>query len=183
MYQIHQLCRPSCVCARAPLIVPHSLGLNCRGRNTDTRFTPSEMVVVPRTTIEPPCPGTGPALACATAKAPQTATAPQTAAGGPQAHRMHLSAVPPPDANRPCWCGDHAMAFTAAVWSLNLSWAEDMDADQISSWLSFPPEASCRSSGDHCASERQRTTMSGGWDKSGWTQAWQQRVVLGRGGE
>lgn len=27
---------------------------------------------------------------------------------------MHLSAVPPPDASNPCWCGDHAIAFTAA---------------------------------------------------------------------
>ena len=35
--------------------------------------------------------------------------------------RMHLSAVPPPEASRPCWWGDQAMALTAAVWSENLS--------------------------------------------------------------
>ncbi len=34
--------------------------------------------------------------------------------------RMQRSAVPPPDASKPCWWGDHAMAFTAALWSLNL---------------------------------------------------------------
>lgn len=32
---------------------------------------------------------------------------------------MHLSAVPPPDASNPCWCGDHASALTAAVCWLN----------------------------------------------------------------
>ena len=34
--------------------------------------------------------------------------------------RMQRSAVPPPLASRPCWWGDHAIALTAAVWSLNL---------------------------------------------------------------
>lgn len=33
--------------------------------------------------------------------------------------RMHRSAVPPPDARRPCWCGDQAMALTAAVCSMS----------------------------------------------------------------
>lgn len=33
-------------------------------------------------------------------------------------NRMHRSAVPPPDARSPCWCGDHAMALTAAVCSV-----------------------------------------------------------------
>ena len=28
-----------------------------------------------------------------------------------------LSAVPPPEASSPCWCGDHAIALTAAIWS------------------------------------------------------------------
>lgn len=28
--------------------------------------------------------------------------------------RMQRSAVPPPEASRPCWCGDQAMALTAA---------------------------------------------------------------------
>lgn len=32
--------------------------------------------------------------------------------------RMHRSAVPPPEARRPCWCGDQAMAFTAARCSV-----------------------------------------------------------------
>lgn len=36
-------------------------------------------------------------------------------------NRMHRSAVPPPDARSPCWCGDHAMAFTAAVCSVRRS--------------------------------------------------------------
>lgn len=27
--------------------------------------------------------------------------------------RIVLSATPPPDANNPCWCGDHAKALTA----------------------------------------------------------------------
>lgn len=26
--------------------------------------------------------------------------------------------MPPPDASSPCWCGDQAIAFTAARWSL-----------------------------------------------------------------
>lgn len=33
--------------------------------------------------------------------------------------RMHLSAVPPPDARSPVWWGDQAIAFTAAVCSVN----------------------------------------------------------------
>lgn len=33
-------------------------------------------------------------------------------------NRMHRSAVPPPDARRPCWWGDQAMAFTAARCSV-----------------------------------------------------------------
>ena len=35
--------------------------------------------------------------------------------------RIHLSAVPPPEAKTPCWWGDHAIALTAAVCSLNLN--------------------------------------------------------------
>lgn len=35
-------------------------------------------------------------------------------------NRMHRSAVPPPLLSRPCWWGDQAIAFTAAVCSLNL---------------------------------------------------------------
>lgn len=32
--------------------------------------------------------------------------------------RMQRSAVPPPEANRPCWWGDQAMALTAAKCSV-----------------------------------------------------------------
>lgn len=35
--------------------------------------------------------------------------------------RMHRSAVPPPDARRPLWWGDQAMALTAAVCSVSLN--------------------------------------------------------------
>jgi len=34
--------------------------------------------------------------------------------------RIHRSAVPPPDARRPVWWGDQAMALTAAVCSVSL---------------------------------------------------------------
>ena len=63
--------------------------------------------------------------------------------------RMHLSAVPPPEASSPCWWGDHAMAFTAALWSLNLMTGEVEFRFQMYSWLSLPPLAISRSSGDH----------------------------------
>ena len=63
--------------------------------------------------------------------------------------RMQRSAVPPPDARRPCWCGDQAMAFTAAVWLLNLSTGLVECRPQMYSWLSLPPEAISLSSGDH----------------------------------
>lgn len=33
-------------------------------------------------------------------------------------NRMQRSAVPPPDASSPCWCGDQAIAFTAARCSV-----------------------------------------------------------------
>ena len=35
-------------------------------------------------------------------------------------NRMVLSAVPPPDARIPCWCGDHVKALIAAEWSVYL---------------------------------------------------------------
>ena len=63
--------------------------------------------------------------------------------------RMHLSAVPPPEASRPCWCGDQAMALTAALWSLNLMTGDVEFKFQMYSWLSFPPLAISLSSGDH----------------------------------
>jgi len=62
---------------------------------------------------------------------------------------IHLSAVPPPDARRPCWCGDHAIALTAAVCSVKRNTGCCDRWFQTSSWLSFPPEASSRSSCDH----------------------------------
>lgn len=33
-------------------------------------------------------------------------------------NRMQRSAVPPPEASSPCWCGDQAIAFTAARCSV-----------------------------------------------------------------
>lgn len=62
---------------------------------------------------------------------------------------IHLSAVPPPDARRPCWCGDHAIALTAAVCSVSLNIGCCERWFHTSSWLSFPPDASSRSSCDH----------------------------------
>jgi hypothetical protein len=64
-------------------------------------------------------------------------------------NRMHRSAVPPPDASKPCWCGDQAMALTAAEWSENFMAGVLLFNDQMHSWLSLPPDASWRLSGDH----------------------------------
>lgn len=91
--------------------------------------------------------------------------------------RIHLSAVPPPDARRPFWWGDHAMALTAAVCSVSFKigcwecWFHTRSWKSIKqlvlhnqaighwnwykghaitiTWLSFPPEASSLSSWDH----------------------------------
>ena len=63
--------------------------------------------------------------------------------------RMQRSAVPPPLASRPCWCGDHAIALTAAVWSPNLMVGAVECNPHTYSWLSLPPLAISRSSGDH----------------------------------
>lgn len=63
---------------------------------------------------------------------------------------MHLSAVPPPLARRPCWCGDHVIALTAARWLENLpAGSKLLWTDQTYSLLSLPPEASYCSSKDH----------------------------------
>lgn len=63
---------------------------------------------------------------------------------------IHLSAVPPPLHMVPCWCGDHAMALTAATWSVNLTRGlVGLVLFQIISLLSLPPDASCCSSGLH----------------------------------
>lgn len=62
---------------------------------------------------------------------------------------MHLSAVPPPDANRPWWCGDHAIALTAAKWSVYV-WTGATDCIfHTYSLLSLPPDAKYWLSGDH----------------------------------
>ena len=62
---------------------------------------------------------------------------------------MFLSAVPPPEAKRPCWCGDQATALTAAIWSENLNNGLVDLAFHIINLLSLPPEHNCCSSGDH----------------------------------
>lgn len=62
---------------------------------------------------------------------------------------MHLSAVPPPEAIKPCWWGDQASALTAAWWSEKRIIGELLFRPHMKSWLSLPPEASSRSSGDH----------------------------------
>lgn len=64
-------------------------------------------------------------------------------------NRMHLSAVPPPEAKRPWWWGDHAIAFTAAKWSVYV-WTGDNDCVfHTYNLLSFPPDARYWLSGDH----------------------------------
>ena len=60
-----------------------------------------------------------------------------------------LSAVPPPETSRPCWCGDQATAFTAAKWSQYLRMGSLQWLFHTSSLLSLPPEHSCCSSKDH----------------------------------
>lgn len=63
--------------------------------------------------------------------------------------RMQRSAVPPPDASSPCWCGDQAMAFTAARCSvycctgLRLEWFQTSSCggsgSETSELVSAPP--------------------------------------------
>lgn len=60
-----------------------------------------------------------------------------------------LSAVPPPDTSRPCWWGDQANAFTAALCLAKLAVGVGECILQIFSLLSLPPEASCCWSNDH----------------------------------
>mmetsp|Transcript_818 Transcript_818/g.1934 ORF Transcript_818/g.1934 Transcript_818/m.1934 type:complete len:200 (+) Transcript_818:422-1021(+) len=62
--------------------------------------------------------------------------------------RMHRSAVPPPEASSPFWCGDQAMALTAAVCSLKRRTGDVECGDQMKSLLSLPPDASCCPSND-----------------------------------
>jgi hypothetical protein len=55
---------------------------------------------------------------------------------------IDLSAVPPPDTNNPCLCGDHASALTAAWCCPNFATARSHPIRHTISLLSFPPEAS-----------------------------------------
>ena len=67
---------------------------------------------------------------------------------------MWRSEVPPPEASRPCWCGDQARALTAAVCEVSRNTGAASlppPAAHTATALSLPPLASCRSSGDHCA--------------------------------
>ena len=56
------------------------------------------------------------------------------------------SAVPPPDARSPRWCGLQAIAFTAAQCSLHLNVGSLLSFSHTISLLSLPPDASCPSS-------------------------------------
>ena len=62
---------------------------------------------------------------------------------------MHLSAVPPPVARTPDWFGFHAIALTAALWSLNLTIGLSVNWFHIINLLSLPPLANCLPSNDH----------------------------------
>ena len=53
--------------------------------------------------------------------------------------QMQQSAVPPLEANKPCWYGDHAIALTAAEWSVKRVLDEVDDTFQINNLLSLPP--------------------------------------------
>ena len=60
-----------------------------------------------------------------------------------------LSAVPPPDESRPCWCVDQDIAFTAAVCYSNFNsgcWECIFHTNNL---LSFPPVAIYCVLGDH----------------------------------
>lgn len=54
---------------------------------------------------------------------------------------MVRSAVPPPEANKPCLCGDQAIALTAAWCWLNLANGIWLPILQTNSLLSLPPDA------------------------------------------
>lgn len=64
-------------------------------------------------------------------------------------NRIVRSAVPPPETKSPCWWGDQASAFTAAVCFRNEAVGELDCILQRFSRLSFPPEANCCPSKDH----------------------------------
>lgn len=54
------------------------------------------------------------------------------------------------------WCGDHAMALTAAECSLYCCSGDRLDMLQTKSLLSFPPDAKCWWSGDHFSPQTYR---------------------------
>ena len=69
---------------------------------------------------------------------------------------IHRSAVPPPEARRLFWKGDHARAFTAAWWPSNLNKGIVASLDEVVAAtshmfnrLSLPPLASCWPECDH----------------------------------
>ena len=82
------------------------------------------------------------------------------------------SAVPPPVAKSPCWCGDQAKALTAALWSENLfiGWPWRF---QTITLLSLPPEAKCWSSFDHF-----KPHIYCPWSVSFWTKLFGVRISL-----
>lgn len=49
-------------------------------------------------------------------------------------NRIQRSAVPPPEASRPCWWGDQAMALTAARWSMYVCTGLSEEWFHTSSW-------------------------------------------------
>ena len=59
------------------------------------------------------------------------------------------SAVPPPETKSPCWWGDHANAFTAALCFIKLKTGAVECMFHRLRRLSFPPEASCCWPKDH----------------------------------
>ena len=64
--------------------------------------------------------------------------------------RIHLSAVPPPEASKPFWWGLQPIAFTAAWCSENLAkGCSPLWRLHINSLLSLPPDANYCSSNDH----------------------------------
>jgi len=64
-------------------------------------------------------------------------------------NRIFLSAVPPPLASRPLWCGLQAIALTAARCSPNLQVGLESVPPQMKSLLSLPPLASWKVSAFH----------------------------------
>lgn len=88
---------------------------------------------------------------------PPTSSSARSGDSSARARLMCRSLVPPPDASRPAWCGDHASALTAAVcWRKRHSGgpAPRAPGAQTATVLSLPPLASCALPGAHCARAR-----------------------------